>query len=237
MEYYAIYTSLANGVGKFVSYSYEVNKINCFVIVKIDNFKISLNFSADPEKLIFEEQKLCSEALKTYKDGRFNKFKSRSEALKFVKNGPSQTQNQSQSALSIFSSIVKRKYKKSFEIFKVFIVRHLPKLYKHSKLCVLSKTRRMMNIEMSLIGKSEKIFVSWKNIFSKRFSHFLLPWFSNKWFNTQIFSCLFCSTSKSSSNSFHGEEFLSIAQETGISSFSKGNRAKQFLGCLRNDQY
>lgn len=62
-----------------------------------------LNFLAEPENLVFECKDKLFEALKSYKDARFKQFKTRNEALKFVKNG-----FQSQS-LSIFNSVVKCK--------------------------------------------------------------------------------------------------------------------------------
>jgi hypothetical protein len=72
------------------------------------NFKILLNFSSEPENLVFEDKAKLMETLKLYKDARFKTFKTRSEALKFVKNGAA---NQS---LSLFNSIVKCEYKVDF---------------------------------------------------------------------------------------------------------------------------
>lgn len=62
-----------------------------------------LNFSSEPEQLVFEDREKLFETLKSYKDARFKQFKTRNEALKFVKNGFSSQ------PLSIFNSIVKCK--------------------------------------------------------------------------------------------------------------------------------
>ena len=44
-------------------------------------------FLPDAENMVFENKENALKICKTYKDARFKSFKSRSEALKFAKNG------------------------------------------------------------------------------------------------------------------------------------------------------
>lgn len=66
-------------------------------------FNFFVAFSPDAADLVFDDKFSALKTFKTYKDARFKSFKSRDEALSFVKKGTNPT------TTSVFDSVIKCK--------------------------------------------------------------------------------------------------------------------------------